>query len=278
MNFIKDILLNPNPFINKKKDSDFFLPFLCLFAFTFSINLSSFANFCKPPQVADTIFVYDTIYVKEVVRDTVVINIYGKDITKEKNNNKIKPKKFKYSIDFLLATGITETSFSGKGRYDQNIALKKSAISLLPGFSSSIMFNYNFKKKHKFQIGLCFTEIREKFNYKSEAFDIKSTWSYLYYNTIVQKIDTIWFLDIDQLLHGDSVWVPYLYQYNTIKKDSIYSEKIDSTKLFYHDDIVNKYYYFEIPLIYGYFKIVIFIYYIIVVEKFSTVNFSTTMI
>ncbi len=260
--------------------------FVCLFFFTIILGSFGFNKIIPgdyQPDSNDTIYdtvfiyelvyVYDTIYTEEIIVDTVHIydtldldrKIDKKKITISQNLPKIhsiyniKKQQINSSLfgskifaDLIYSPLYTNSLFSSVDIYSEARQNNKYALSPLIGFSTGININY-YNKKLTYSSGLLFSQIKEQFSYTATKDIIDTSYFYKYFTYPVSQIDTIWFINIDTLLFtGDTIYEAFLDTNYVYYMDSLYTSKLDSTEINYYDKYVNKYFYLELPLIFGY--------------------------
>lgn len=144
-----------------------------------------------------------------------------------------------------------QSVFSGYKQNSLAASINRQSVSSLPGFSVGWNF-YQNKRRNYIKYGLLYTLFRETFQYTGNTFEIRQVPYYKYFtrNEIVK--DTVWFVDLDALLHGDTVWVPLLIDKPIKVTDSVYTTRNDTTKYFRTTESVNRMSYIELPLIFGF--------------------------
>lgn len=92
-----------------------------------------------------------------------------------------------------------------------------------------------------------------------EFFDFQNNWNTVDTTILTDiivnthwEVDTFWYLNLDSLLIGDTVWTPYydsnpIYQY-----DTLFSNRYDTTFNNNSNERVNKIRFIEFPVIFGY--------------------------
>jgi len=244
--------------------------------FSYQNNSIIIKNKTNPPDITDTIYVYDTIfqydtvYIYETVYDTVYIydtveiekntdTLLTVDSSKNKHitlNFQLKLPTFKYQpkffagaeISFLKSYKIYNWNNDVNSEYKQ---LYKESYKYLFSLSTGFYFHINYQSKI-FQTGINYLQIAEKFEFYKQNLKIDTLKYYNFFQNSTFKVDTTWFVDLDSLLQGDTVYFPYLDTIYSYFKDSTLITNYDSIKNIISGKSLNLYSYFEIPLIFGY--------------------------
>lgn len=252
--------------------------------FSFPNNNSFKINQTLPPEVKDTIYVYDTIvqfdtiYIYETVYDTVFIfdTINYSDIINDSlktsivdstsfdtiNNRKFqinlefKLPEFKYKFKFYAGGDIGFSYFHKITSWNENVTSEyknlyrkssKYSFGITSGFN--IMTNY---QNFEVQTGINYNQYLEKFDFFHQKLNIDTLKYFSFFQNNFYKVDTIFYLDLDELLHGDTVWLPIFDTTFTYFRDSTLITEYDSIFNNVEKKSLNLYSYIEIPLIFGY--------------------------
>lgn len=91
-----------------------------------------------------------------------------------------------------------------------------------------------------------------------EEFSLNNKWQVIDTNLIrniditsIWDVDTIWYLNTDSLLIGDTVWMPYYDSTMINQYDTTFTQKYDTVYHSMNTEKINKIRYLEIPLIIG---------------------------
>jgi len=242
-------------------------------------------SFPKIPDSKDTIFVYDTIFeydtviVYETVYDTVfvydTIQIYDTlQLTNQIQNNdslldtnKIDEKKYffykfkEFKTSNFLANSKFKIGFQNSFFYSYNHISKltnnqefnylfKQSYKPKLSYSLGLDFELNFDNKI-LQTGIYKTFFNENFDFIYQNQTITISPFYKYFQNKITETDTLYFLDLDAYLQGDTVWLEYLYNYDIFFKDSILSNSSKTVVYEIRNQKINKYNLIEIPIILG---------------------------
>lgn len=85
-------------------------------------------------------------------------------------------------------------------------------------------------------------------------FHVDTTFPWDYFQREVMVHDTTWFLDMDALLQGDSVWVPFVETTTTMIDDSVQVQKIDTSITIHRQEGRTRFIFLEVPVKF-YYKI-----------------------
>lgn len=122
-----------------------------------------------------------------------------------------------------------------------------------PDYSVSYGLDFAYTYKNFiFQTGLSMQTFTEGFKNRQTQLDIVQKPYTNYFDRLVSSWDTVWFLNLDSLLQGDSVWVPVPVETTYTVRDSNILYTNDTLKQYLYKKEQNKYRYFEIPLMVGY--------------------------
>ncbi len=230
--------------------------------------------------VYDTVFVYDTVYVYETVYDTVFqydtvvvqepkhkndsikiydnsLQVFSDEIWQKTEDKKTKKefREFKpeFSTELFAAANTVKYAYSKQNSVvtDADFLLLKNTFTPKSEFNAGMNINMNIKHL-QFQTGFAYSVFNENFKQKTAQTKVDSTNWYQYFETPDYQVDTIQFLNLDSLLHGDTVWVAYYDSILINKIDSTLHTKYDTTKILRENTTVNTYHYLDIPLVMGY--------------------------
>lgn len=225
---------------------------------------------CFPPDtiwVYDTIFQYDTVYVYETVYDTIFVY----DTVEIADNNddsiidlpqkenifsKISIPEFKNQVKYYAGSELSIFNTNHFFINSQNIEkelyqLYKNSSKFYPGFS--LGFNLDFLiKTINFQTGIYFTDIFENFDFNLNYTKTDTIIFYDFFQNYNLEIDTIQYIDLDALLHGDTIWKQHYDSIYHYFKDSTLTTEYNNTEINLNKNSKNQYRYFEFPLIFGY--------------------------
>jgi hypothetical protein len=267
---ILNICFRGRNLFDKSKSGAFIFTICGIFSFNSSAAKISLSDLKILQQITDTVVVYDTVFVHDTVYSDKK-NQKSDTLKKIVNSTKIKPKipvpikekSFFYPTEYELriGTNYSKPIFSGSSAYDTEMALKRQAAGSLPGFSTGILFR-NQNKNFSTSTGLMYSVFRESFNFEAVENSIRQIQYYKYFTRTELQTNTVWFMNLDSLLVGDTVWVPLTYTHEVSKADSVLSVKNDTSKVYHKENSINRYSYIEIPIILGFpFRVRKFLFY-----------------
>lgn len=270
----------------------FFSVLFSLFGFVFISSFSA-TNSLYPPDIKDTIIVYDsvwqndTLYIYETLHITVSVettdsleNINEDSLQAEENfeNNFVqeddvverdflhptnyfnpqidkKSDKFLSLQDFSVGYEFMPVNFSV---YNYSTASNSNFNDLLnnsltPKFAYSTGFFAEIDKNNfAIQSGMYHTQFWERFYMIDEFTNIDTLININILQTTKWQVDTVYFLNLDSLLQGDTVWIPYFDSTKINYVDTNIVTTFDTTNTVYEYYSKNRYTYFEVPLIFSY--------------------------
>ena len=204
----------------------------------------------------DTLFLVNTMHLTVIVEDT---NKISTPKTDTNNTN--------------FQSNISSNTYIKKPTKKHNL-LKTNIYPYLEfGFfrttdsPPNTMFDTTIFNSHTTTYGLGFEIEQKRFLYSTgfqitnyyENFKLKNNWetidSSILTNVEVNShwnIDTIWFINLDSLLIGDTVWMPYFDSTLINEYDTSYTTDYDT--IFHNSeyDRINRIRYVEFPLIFGF--------------------------
>ena len=211
----------------------------------------------------DTILVVDTI----IKGDTILINkhykvrVYlkkkkKKDTLKEykphvlpdvsfmsPNTSSIKPK-FKPNLTFNLTFLVSPSLLMKYPKVDTFLLPHRNQnFYLLPSVSW---------KNYAFGTGLGFSFYREMLNFNFLQILYDTSYSTSIFQHQIAVYDTTWYIDLDSLVNGDTVWRYYVDTSYTTVYDTITVQNVDTTKKIYKYKSRNLYKRFDIPIFLSY--------------------------
>ena len=198
-------------------------------------------------RVVREISIYDTLYLvktKKIRNAEIAIKGY-KTKFRTKLKNLYFPKVNNIFNDISLTFGYSNSLVS---------ASKQSGIY---NIKSNSTFNYNITGIFNYNInnwvvstGLGVKYSTQNIDVKYQKLNIDTTFTWIHNQHDTSFVDTINLLDISQL--PDTVYITKLINRDSVILDSVKNYKYDSA---YNNNIFvhcNRYYYFELPLIFGY--------------------------
>jgi hypothetical protein len=158
----------------------------------------------------------------------------------------------KWSVDLYFAPFIFSDVLSSQAKYNDIVNLKKEAVSQRINYSFGANINCNLNN-WELQSGVAYSNLQENFDYVIRTLHIDTTESYEYEYGGYFEYDTLWFVNIDTLIAtGDTLWVPHINSSWIETVDSTLITDIDTIVFQHPNEILNRYSYLEIPLIFGY--------------------------
>jgi hypothetical protein len=154
-----------------------------------------------------------------------------------------------YSLEAYSGPVLQNVTYNFSIDDSRNQAIKESATAIT-GVEYGLRFSYHLAQL-TIETGLGISQLRDKFNYTTTDQIVDSTEQATAVTRSLTFTDTIQFLDIDQLLKGDTVWTDYYYQYDSlVTYDSIYYERDTTLNSIPHQEIVT-HYSLEIPILFS---------------------------
>ncbi len=147
-------------------------------------------------------------------------------------------------LNFSNSNVFIDNNAEYKELYNKSLT-EKNALSV-GGFVELSRNNYSL------ETGGYFTRFFEDFKFSESYETVNISTFYNFFEIINWKVDTIYFLNLDSLLLGDTVWMPYFDSTLIVSIDSNLTTNYDTTKYDSNYDTKNLYTYFEIPIIFGY--------------------------
>jgi len=155
------------------------------------------------------------------------------------------------SLDIYAAALFNEISlvnnnllFAEQAQYGNNTLAK-------PGFSIGLGMNFH-KKNNLFQVGVNYTEYRQESKYKT----IKHFPDTIFELDIIQggyyDYQTIWVINLDSLILGDTVYVAIVDSQFVHTTDTILKQHILNKRKIVDDNTSLRISYIELPITYGY--------------------------
>jgi len=277
--------------ISSKKSKKQYLVFLSASLFFFFI-ISSFSgnNNLIPPKTNDTIIVLDsvwqndTLYIYETLHITVNTYDTVKNDAIDTINEAVTEINSEIDLDLPERGFIHPTSISSaKYKTPLERILSFPTYTFGYDFSPMIFSNQTFfineneeykdlyinslteryvfsagsfaelsRNNYLIESGFYFTRFFENFKFSESYETVTINNFYNYYDIINWNVDTIYFLNIDSLLLGDTVWIQYFDSTFTITQDSNFVTNYNVAKYNSNYNNKNLYTYFEIPIIFGY--------------------------
>jgi len=207
----------------------------------------------------DTLFLVRTMHIKVIIpKDTAKIVEKTPYLYNDLLNysflapNEIKTIS-KEEINFFSNTKIHFQFDYGNVKYfkkSKNIFLDST---ILPISSSSYGFLFEKSTKYfNYFTGFFYTNLTEKFIFSDSWFKVDTSYTEEVLTNNYWDIDTIWFLNLDSLLVGDTVWVPYYDSTYITEFDTITHQHLDTTNFSKKYNNINKLYFVEFPILLSY--------------------------
>ncbi len=238
--------------------------------------------------VYDTVFENDTMYIYEYIYQKVHIKIIPDIDSSSKDTNKLKidtnyqqsdtTNQHSNSDTFFISPqknnlfkNLTNSSFLKNSKYKASYNFSISYnIDKYSKLYANQEFNYLYKQSFRpsisqshsigfeminnniiYQTGIYYNRIHEDFYFDYQYVSIYLQTYYKYFQNYSTKADTIYFIDLDAYLQGDTIWIPYYYDVYNFFKDSVLSSNIDTAKININYTNSNRYSYVEFPFIVG---------------------------
>jgi hypothetical protein len=121
-------------------------------------------------------------------------------------------------------------------------------ISLM---SYGVLFEHSIQN-FNYLSGFFYNNLSERFFFNDYWNNIDTSYSQKILINNYWNVDTIWFLNLDSLLVGDTVWFPYYDSTYITEIDTITLQNIDTTNFYKQYNNINKLQYIELPIILSY--------------------------
>lgn len=178
------------------------------------------------------------------IPDTLGYNFFGAPIVIERVH---------WSVDAWWSPIYNSTMFVTKSsEFQEYTGMLRNATSediTYTNFGGDLNYSY---KNWIFQLGVFYAELGQKMRVPITVSDIRQSSHYNYFENNILHHDTIWFYDMDALLHGDTVLIAKPVETWIVQKDSNLVIKSDTLKTTTHHTVLNRYSYLEIPIMAGY--------------------------
>ncbi|MBN2663474.1 MAG: hypothetical protein JXR68_07465 [Bacteroidales bacterium] len=240
----------------------FLLLYLCAFSLSAQVTRRDTTFSLDTIRKGDTIFIYKVRHITVVID----VNTFSNRIDTLKLSNFTPPK-----YDFIRYNFIAESYHHQKTKYKLNInnfspiidvgkfkLLSDNDIidtSRTPYFYSGYGFLLNFNKLNVFYTtGIKLTNYYENYNLVKNRQIVDTN----YYQKVIPStfwlVDTVWFLNLDSLIIGDTVWVPYIDSNFNVVYDTTNIASYDTSEFNNRYEKINSISYIEFPLIIGWQK------------------------
>jgi len=236
-------------------------------------------NFECRPQVPDTVLQYDTIYTYEIIYDTIFyydtiyIEEYEKMPAKFAHDIELNPFNYFSNTNFLNRDKDSTNLFSDRkwsfeiftsgfgGSYSYNTKdinknkladIRDSSFSPKLGYNGGLNINFHINKNLMIQSGLAFSWYNENLNFYSKGSIMDTISDFTIQDSEIPQVDTIYFLNVDALVMGDSVFIQH---YDTVMiptTDTIPFSRYELKDTISQREGVYRMQYFEVPLIASY--------------------------
>lgn len=133
----------------------------------------------------------------------------------------------------------------------ENYKNLKDNLKLSEKFYLGIDLEYNFKN-FIFASGIAYRISENSINFSEEKLKIEQYSHFEYFDNSLWSYDTVWYLDLNEYINGNIVYLPHVDSVNYVVKDSIlihYYDTISSEMSFVG---VTRFSYLEVPIIFGY--------------------------
>ncbi len=119
-------------------------------------------------------------------------------------------------------------------------------------FSPNLKLDFSFTyQKNKLATGLLYANFMENFNFEKKILQVDTSIMTVINTQTSWRVDTIWYLNLDSLNNGDTVWEAYYDSTKIIVRDTSYENIFDTTYKTLNYSSLNYYRYFELPIIFG---------------------------
>ena len=251
--------------------------FISFYPLNISAEIKEFPKIdCLAGNSSDTIIYFDTIFTYQIIYDTISVfdTVYieeydkmpSRKVHKVKNkstglktDNKFLtrdpvlsngPHNTKLSMDISVSGFLPTYNFqSNKDSNSELLQLRKTSFIPKGGYNTGLNLNYHLSNKFYIQTGFSFAMYNETIDFYSVKTITDTTFSTEYHWTGQNIIDTIYFLNLDSLILGDTVWIAYYDTISTGTMDTIQIENYNSHDITNQHKGNNYWQYFEIPVL-----------------------------
>ena len=222
----------------------------------------------------DSVYVYDTVLVYQAVYDTVLVydTVFVYEVEKIQPENAssvesedLSPSEFEfrgnddqeyyrklhnlsaevYVSVFQHEPVFVNTPLSLKTLEDQRIQSTSGQV----GNSLGLNLNFHASQRFYLQTGLSISQFRNQINLEYDKVSIDTNFIQEINNVTLWHMDTVWFLDYDALMQGDTVFVPVMDSGWVQSTDTTITNEIIRDTSLYKAGSSSHWTYIELPLI-----------------------------
>lgn len=180
----------------------------------------------------------------EIKRDTIGYDFGGVPIVEDKSF-------FRLSLYY-------DYYFSNKYRFELNNPEIQNEFNTFSqnlkdnnSFGFGLGLDYFYKRLY-INSGISYFYNRQKINFDKVETEINTITDFQYFDNSVWIYDTVWFLDLDEYLNGNIVYIPHVDSINFVFKDSISIARNDTVLKNLSFSAESRLSYIEIPVVFGY--------------------------
>ncbi len=208
----------------------------------------------------DSIWRNDTLFIVKKMHLTVIIDNNETIIdTQKHSDNKqlpvnlqpvaLEPVRKKF-INYNNISLIYELGFYNVVKSQTDEFLENTLTNL---YSNSFGLSFDVEQLFfRYSVGLMLTNYYEKFEFNDKWNVIDSAIQTIVDINSYWEVDTFWYLNLDSLLVGDTVWCPYYDSNQIVIYDTSYKTNYDTTKYQRYYNRINKLRFIELPIIAGF--------------------------
>ncbi len=223
----------------------------------------------------DTIFTFDTVYTYQTIYDTVFVydtmfidfddrltsincesllfetNKFSGLGSMKRTQKKVvnNPNNYHWSLEAYASLFTYSYRFkTDDARQNDLLESRKSSFTPKTGLNAGISINLHPHKNFMIQSGAGIIRFEEKQDFYSEKTVVDTIQVTEFEWNEYIDVDTIWFLNVDSLILGDTVWEPYYNTSIVSRLDTILSEEYENRLLSNQRTGINSWSYIEIPL------------------------------
>ncbi len=210
----------------------------------------------------DTLYIYKTRHITYFLDDSTELSEkqYNKKLSSNIKNDQIINYPYFFNSNSYLKGNkkffdnkYFNTSFHF-GTFDFSYSNKNKFLDTtkIPKYFFSAGINYTLEHQNFFiSSGIKISNYYENFLFNESWYNFDTTSTQIIDKITDWEVDTVWFLNLDSLLIGDTVWIPYYDSSLNITYDTSYIQNIDSTLNKNNYNRQNKLSYIEIPIYFG---------------------------
>ena len=193
-------------------------------------------------EIADNVF-KNQVALPENIHDTIAYNYLNEPIIRQSKYFSVEL----FATPYLHNYAITLNNPELQANFDRYKANIDPCLSY--AFGLGLAYNYN---NVRFETGISYFRLNEDYTHNYQDIDTLISYSTEYFINETMVNDTIWVLDLDEYLQGNTVYRPYINQNLVYELDSIVTSNVDTVLVDKTIQIQSRYNIIDIPLLGGY--------------------------